>query len=142
MPTNLPHSAIQGIGGGTILNLSDIIISDLVPLAERGIYEGLLGLTWAFASGIGPPIVCFSSLFSQCSVVLFTFVLRGACSPKKHPGDGYFVCLPFTSLFKTHPLLDLNLPLTCIAFILVIFFLRVRTPEGSVREKLSSIDWM
>ncbi|THH32797.1 hypothetical protein EUX98_g1387 [Antrodiella citrinella] len=47
---------VQGIGGGGILNLTEIIISDLVPLAERGLYQGVLGLTWAFASGIGPPI--------------------------------------------------------------------------------------
>lgn len=57
------RSVIQGVGGGGILNLSDIIVSDLVPLAERGIYEGLLGLVWAFASGIGPPVVCSSCLF-------------------------------------------------------------------------------
>ncbi|KAI0080663.1 iron permease [Panus rudis PR-1116 ss-1] len=47
---------IQGIGGGCILNLSEIIVSDLVPLAERGLYQGIIGLTWSFASGVGPPI--------------------------------------------------------------------------------------
>lgn len=49
--------AIQGLGGGGIINLTEIITSDLVPLAERGLYQGMLGLTWSFASGIGPPIV-------------------------------------------------------------------------------------
>ncbi|KAJ7122881.1 iron permease [Mycena epipterygia] len=48
--------AIQGIGGGGIINLSEILTADLVPLAERGIYQGLLGLVWSFASSIGPPI--------------------------------------------------------------------------------------
>ncbi|KAF7792049.1 hypothetical protein EIP86_003077 [Pleurotus ostreatoroseus] len=48
--------AIQGIGGGGILNLGEIIMSDLVPLAERGIAQGVFGLTWAFAAAIGPPI--------------------------------------------------------------------------------------
>ncbi|KAL4241388.1 MFS transporter superfamily protein [Abortiporus biennis] len=47
---------IEGIGGGGIINLTDIIISDLVPLVDRGRYQGLLGITWAFASAIGPPI--------------------------------------------------------------------------------------
>ena len=37
--------------------MTEIITSDLVPLAERGLYQGLLGLTWSLASGIGPPIV-------------------------------------------------------------------------------------
>ncbi|KAJ6627381.1 major facilitator superfamily domain-containing protein [Mycena sp. CBHHK59/15] len=44
------------IGGGGIINLSEILTADLVPLAERGIYQGMLGLIWAFASSIGPPI--------------------------------------------------------------------------------------
>ncbi|KAJ7499373.1 MFS general substrate transporter [Mycena latifolia] len=48
--------AIQGIGGGGIINLSEILTADLVPLAERGLYQGLLGLVWSFASSIGPPI--------------------------------------------------------------------------------------
>ncbi|KAJ7604542.1 major facilitator superfamily domain-containing protein [Roridomyces roridus] len=48
--------SIQGIGGGGILALARIITTDLVPLAERGIYQGLLGLVWCLASFIGPPI--------------------------------------------------------------------------------------
>ncbi|KIJ28213.1 hypothetical protein M422DRAFT_270533 [Sphaerobolus stellatus SS14] len=47
---------IQGIGGGGILNLGEIIRADLISLAERRVYQGLLGLTWSFAAGIGPPI--------------------------------------------------------------------------------------
>ncbi|KAJ7762782.1 iron permease [Mycena maculata] len=47
---------IQGIGGGGIINLSEILTADLVPLAERGLYQGMLGLVWSFASSIGPPI--------------------------------------------------------------------------------------
>ncbi|KAJ7265870.1 Mfs1.1 [Mycena haematopus] len=48
--------AIQGIGGGGIINLTEILVADLVPLAERGLYQGLIGLVWSFASSIGPPI--------------------------------------------------------------------------------------
>ncbi|KAJ7598423.1 iron permease [Mycena floridula] len=47
---------IQGIGAGSIENMVEIITSDLVPLAERGLYQGIIGLTWAFSSAIGPPI--------------------------------------------------------------------------------------
>jgi MFS family permease len=49
--------AIQGIGGGGILNLTEIVVSDLVPLAERGIFQGFFGMIWAFASGVGPTVV-------------------------------------------------------------------------------------
>ena len=52
-----PEIAVQGIGGGGILNLSEIIVSDLVPLSERGVYMGMFACTWALASGVGPPIV-------------------------------------------------------------------------------------
>ncbi|KAF7301264.1 MFS domain-containing protein [Mycena indigotica] len=48
--------AVQGVGGGGILALSEILVADLVPLAERGIYQGMVGLVWSFASSIGPPI--------------------------------------------------------------------------------------
>ena len=47
---------MQGIGGGGIINLASIITSDLVPLAERGVYQGFLVLTWSFAAAIGPII--------------------------------------------------------------------------------------
>ncbi|CAE6468598.1 unnamed protein product [Rhizoctonia solani] len=47
---------IQGIGGGGILTLTDIIVSDLVSLAERGPYMGIVGAVWAIASAIGPPV--------------------------------------------------------------------------------------
>ncbi|KAH8106322.1 iron permease [Cristinia sonorae] len=97
---------IQGIGGGGIINLTEIIVSDLVPLADRGLYQGILGLLWSFASGIGPPIG--GSLAEKAS---------------------------WRWLFY------LNLPVTGIAFGLVLFFLKVKTPEGSMVEKLKRVDW-
>ncbi|KAL0952492.1 hypothetical protein HGRIS_006755 [Hohenbuehelia grisea] len=47
---------IQGIGGGGIASLTQIIVSDLVPLKERGIFNGLTGIAWTFGSGAGPII--------------------------------------------------------------------------------------
>nr|AAF01426.1 Mfs1.1 [Coprinopsis cinerea] len=46
--------AIQGVGGGAIISLASIVISDLVTLQERGTYNGLLGMTWAVAVALGP----------------------------------------------------------------------------------------
>lgn len=37
-------TAVQGAGGGGILALGSIILSDLVPLKERGLYNGMVGL--------------------------------------------------------------------------------------------------
>ena len=36
----------------------------------------------------------------------------------------------------------LNLPLTGVAFLLVMLFLNVRTPEGSITSKLARVDWL
>ncbi|KAF7331692.1 MFS domain-containing protein [Mycena kentingensis (nom. inval.)] len=54
MPMMIAGRAVQGIGGGGILALAEIITADLVPLADRGLYRGLLGLVFSFASVIGP----------------------------------------------------------------------------------------
>ncbi|KAJ3555468.1 hypothetical protein NM688_g2562 [Phlebia brevispora] len=97
---------VQGIGGGAINFLSLALTADLVPFNERGLYQGIISLAWAFASAIGPPI-------------------GGA----------------FTEKASWRWLFYLNLPITGIALTLVTFFLRVRTPEGSVVSKLKRVDW-
>ena len=48
--------SIQGIGGGGILSLTEILITDLVPLRERGKWFGFQSLTWAIGSVTGPLI--------------------------------------------------------------------------------------
>ncbi|KAL5513681.1 hypothetical protein ACEPAH_4080 [Sanghuangporus vaninii] len=47
---------VQGIGAGGLTAMSQIIISDLVPLHERGIFNAFLALAYAFASSIAAPI--------------------------------------------------------------------------------------
>lgn len=133
-------TAIQGIGGGAIINLAEIICSDLVPLAERGVYQGMIGLTWALACGVGPPLVStpcllevMESIIMRCREVSSLAKPRGAgCSVRAAPSAAYA---------HAHALADLNLPLSGIALVLVWFFLRVRTPPGSMRSKLAQIDW-
>ncbi|KAM5544683.1 hypothetical protein V8D89_001581 [Ganoderma adspersum] len=98
---------VQGIGGGAIVNLGSIILGDLVSLAERGTYQGILILVWALAGAIGPTI---AGSLAQDATWRWLFYL--------------------------------NLPLAGVAFVLVAVFLRVKTPEGSMRDKLARVDWL
>ncbi|EXJ88250.1 hypothetical protein A1O1_05180 [Capronia coronata CBS 617.96] len=47
---------IQGIGGGGLVILVNICIADLFSMRDRPKYYGLMGMVWAFASGVGPVI--------------------------------------------------------------------------------------
>ncbi|CAO1625088.1 unnamed protein product [Jaminaea pallidilutea] len=47
---------VQGIGGGGIVGLVNILVSDLVPLEKRGAFQGIFGSTWGLASVVGPVI--------------------------------------------------------------------------------------
>ncbi|KAJ7367640.1 major facilitator superfamily domain-containing protein [Mycena albidolilacea] len=48
--------ALQGIGGGGIQQLVQIIIGDIVSLEERGTYGSFIGAMWGIAGVIGPLI--------------------------------------------------------------------------------------
>lgn len=48
--------ALQGIGGGGIFQMINIIIGDIVPLHKRAAYGGYAGALWGIASIIGPLI--------------------------------------------------------------------------------------
>ncbi|KAJ5929579.1 hypothetical protein N7454_006529, partial [Penicillium verhagenii] len=48
--------ALTGIGGGGLITLAQMIVSDVVPLRERGKYQGIMGAVVAIANGVGPII--------------------------------------------------------------------------------------
>ncbi|KAJ4341230.1 hypothetical protein N0V87_001971 [Didymella glomerata] len=48
--------AFTGVGGGGLMTVAQLIVSDIVPLRERGKYQGILGSVVALANGIGPVI--------------------------------------------------------------------------------------
>ncbi|KAJ7709506.1 MFS general substrate transporter [Mycena rosella] len=46
--------AIQGVGGGGTQSLVNIVIADLVPLRERGMFTAITGMIWSLGSVGGP----------------------------------------------------------------------------------------
>jgi len=46
--------SIQGIGGGGLLTLIEIVVTDLVPLRERGKWFSFISSMWAFGTVLGP----------------------------------------------------------------------------------------
>ncbi|KAJ7833677.1 major facilitator superfamily domain-containing protein [Mycena leptocephala] len=97
---------IQGLGGGGIISLTQIIVSDLVSLRERGAFNGLISIAYAIGVGIGPVV-----------------------------GGGLAVTGQWRWLFY------LNIPICGLAAVLVVAFLRLRTPSGTLREKFARIDY-
>ncbi|RMZ89612.1 hypothetical protein DV736_g3154, partial [Chaetothyriales sp. CBS 134916] len=47
---------VQGIGGGGIIALTEILITDLVPLRFRGQWTGVIGAMWSLGSVSGPVV--------------------------------------------------------------------------------------
>ena len=55
-PSLLTGRTIQGIGAGGVISLTEILITDLVPLRERAKWFAFQSLTWAIGSVTGPLI--------------------------------------------------------------------------------------
>ncbi|KAF8075225.1 MFS general substrate transporter [Lyophyllum atratum] len=64
--------AIAGVGGGGLPTIARVIVSDVVSLRQRGKYQGILGVSVAFANGVGPLI---GGLLSQHSTWRWIFRL-------------------------------------------------------------------
>lgn len=54
MKTIIGGRVIQGFGGGGIAGLCNIIVSDMVPLHQRGFFMSVIGSTYMIASCVGP----------------------------------------------------------------------------------------
>lgn len=48
--------SFQGIGGGGLIALTEIVVTDLVPLRLRGQWFGIISAMWSIGSVTGPII--------------------------------------------------------------------------------------
>jgi MFS family permease len=101
--------AFTGVGGGGLMTVAQMIVSDVVPLRERGKYQGILGAVVAIANGIGPVI---GGALSSISDDSWRWIFR------------------------------LNLPLTALTTICVLFFMPLRKVTGDWKLKLKAIDFV
>ncbi|KAK1145375.1 hypothetical protein N8T08_004250 [Aspergillus melleus] len=46
----------QGIGGGGMTTVVSILMSDIIPLRDRGVWQGVVNIIYATGSGIGAPL--------------------------------------------------------------------------------------
>jgi predicted MFS family arabinose efflux permease len=46
----------QGIGGGGMTTVVSILMSDIVPLKDRGVWQGLINIIYAAGAGAGAPL--------------------------------------------------------------------------------------
>ena len=54
--TLLVGRSLQGIGGGGLIALTEIVVTDLVPLRLRGKWFGIISGMWSLGSVSGPII--------------------------------------------------------------------------------------
>ncbi|KAI9510420.1 MFS general substrate transporter [Russula earlei] len=75
--------AVAGMGGGGIMTVASVAVTDLIPLKRRGLYQGMANIMFGLGAGIGGPLGGwmndafgwrYAFLF-QIPILAFSFVL-------------------------------------------------------------------
>ncbi|WWC60765.1 uncharacterized protein I303_103341 [Kwoniella dejecticola CBS 10117] len=89
MYTLIGARIFAGLGGGGLLTVSSVIVTDLVPLRDRGFYQGLMMTIFGAGSMIGGPIAGYLtdhygwhwSFWVQLPIVLFCAIIVSTFLP-------------------------------------------------------------
>ncbi|KAI0077210.1 MFS general substrate transporter [Panus rudis PR-1116 ss-1] len=98
---------IAGTGGGGIVSIVQIVMSDVVSLRERGKYQGIIGGVVALGFAIGP-------------------LMGGALAEKVSWKWCFWI----------------NLPISAVSVVVVIFVLPLKSVHGDFRRKLLAVDYV
>ncbi|KAF9057745.1 vacuolar amino acid permease [Panaeolus papilionaceus] len=75
--------AVAGMGGGGIMTVSSIAVSDFIPLKQRGLYQGMCNILYGLGAGLGGPFGGWvndvfgwrMAFYMQTPVLILSFVL-------------------------------------------------------------------
>ncbi|KAH0428397.1 hypothetical protein CcaCcLH18_09066 [Colletotrichum camelliae] len=119
-----------GLGGGGLMTVAQMIVSDVVPLRERGKYQGILASSSGHDSTIPlPPQTPFPATGAVTALANgIGPVIGGTLSSKG--GDSW------RWIFR------LNLPLTALSAVCALFFMPLRKVTGDWKVKTRAIDFV
>ncbi|CAL1702255.1 unnamed protein product [Somion occarium] len=75
--------AVAGMGGGGVMTVSSIAVTDLIPLRQRGLYQGMTNILFGLGAGLGGPLGGWmndtwgwrSAFLLQMPILVFSFLL-------------------------------------------------------------------
>ncbi|KDQ64740.1 hypothetical protein JAAARDRAFT_202035 [Jaapia argillacea MUCL 33604] len=87
--------ALAGMGGGGVMTVSSVAVTDLIPLKQRGLYQGMANILFGLGAGLGGPLGgwmndAFGWRFAfllQMPVLLFSIILVTLKVNIKLPSD-------------------------------------------------------
>lgn len=84
---------MAGLGGGAISSITAFVISDLVPLRQRALWQGIGNITWAGGIGVGAAIGGLINdlvgwRWAFIGIVPLTVAVAAGAALTLHPGSG------------------------------------------------------
>ncbi|KAH9853757.1 MFS general substrate transporter [Lenzites betulinus] len=75
--------AVAGMGGGGVMTVSSVAVTDLIPLRQRGLYQGMTNILFGLGAGLGGPLGGWmndvlgwrSAFLLQMPILVFSFIL-------------------------------------------------------------------